>query len=135
MCAKANWRPLLAMWGIGLLACLGVTCNRNSAEPPADGREVAESFLKDIRENRLESAWKGTTAEFKSFMGLQRLRQLVKSSPAFKEPSELSDFRGVSLNGLSMAEYTFRPKSGKSTIKILLGREQDQWKVERVSVE
>ncbi len=132
---KARLRPLLATWGIGLLACLGVACNRGSAEPPADGREVAESFLKDIRENRLESAWSGTTAEFKSFMGLQRLRQLVRSSPTFKEPAELSDSRSVTLNGLSMAEYTFRPMSGKSTIKVLLGREQDQWKVERVSVE
>ncbi|MBX6311748.1 MAG: hypothetical protein IRY99_02320 [Isosphaeraceae bacterium] len=91
--------------------------------------------MRDIRDGKIDSAWSGTTAEFKSFMGREQFRAYVRAHRALSEPSEFSAAQAVSRNGLPMTEYIFRPRSGASTIKVLLAREQGQWKPERLTVE
>jgi hypothetical protein len=134
-CGRAARVLLFATVGLGLVTGLGAGCHSNS--PSDEGRGIAESFLTNIREGKVDSAWSGTTAEFKSFMGLEQLRKYVKGHPVVKEPAEFSGAQAVSPNGLSATEYVFHAPVGASasTIKVLLAREQGALKVERLTVE
>jgi hypothetical protein len=120
-----------------VVACLGVFLLRGSAAPPDEGRGIAEAFLAQIRDGDADSAWEGTTAEFKSFMGRDRFRRFVETHPALMDAAEFTGFQMTSPQGLPLAECTFRSQSGSesATIKVLLAREEGEWKVERVSVE
>jgi len=103
--------------------------------PPDNGQEIAASFLAEIRAGRVDSAWEGTTAELKSFMGKERFRRFVRAQPALKQPAEPVGSAMISVQGLSRAQCTFRPQSGKGTLKVLLASEDGQWKVERLDIE
>lgn len=106
------------------------------AEVPADvADQTASLFLEDIRNDRLDAAWNGTTAEFKSFMGKDRLRQFVRTHSVLEEPAQFSQCQMVSINGIPLAECAFRPSKSPSTIRVLLADEDGQWKVERLLVE
>lgn len=133
---RSAWPVLLVVVGLVLVAWVGVGWFRGTSAPSEDeGRAIAESFLVNLRGGKIDTAWNGTTAEFKSFMGLDRLRGYVKANRVLKEPCDLLRSQAVTPNGLPMVEYDFRPRSGASTIKVLLAREQSEWKVERLSVE
>ena len=108
---------------------------RNQEVPADEADKTASLFLEDIRNDRVDAAWSGTTAEFKSFMGKDRLRQFVGTHSVLKEPAEFSQFQMVSINGIPLAECAFRSSKGVSTIRILLANEAGQWKVERLLVD
>ena len=55
---------------------------RKAARPPP-------RFLDELRAGRLEPAWQGTSTEFKSLMGLENLRDYVKTHPALKAPGRV----------------------------------------------
>ncbi|NLS90982.1 MAG: hypothetical protein GXX96_02190 [Planctomycetaceae bacterium] len=108
---------------------------RNEEVPADVADKTASLFLEDIRHDRVDAAWSGTTAEFKSFMGKDRLRQFVRTHSVLKEPTEFLEFQMISINGLPLAECTFRSSIGASTIHVLLANEAGQWKVERLLVD
>lgn len=101
-----------------------------------DARPLAETFLAELRTgktDRIDAAWTGTTAEFKSNQGREQFRRWVKGQKRLSEPAE---FRGCDMaerNGLRVADCRFACPSGG--VRVLLAREDGQWKVERVLAE
>jgi len=129
---------LLALVLVAVTAAIGLVAFslfQRAMAPPDDGQQIAAAFLDDLRSNRIDAAWAGTTAEFKSFMGRDRLNAYFRSHPILKMPAEFSEFREHEANGIPLMVYTFRVTSASAAIQVLLAREQGQWKVERLTVE
>ena len=134
---------------LAVLLCLGISCGGLSSSAPDDGQAAAEAFLDAIRKGQVEPAWTGTTAEFKSLIGLDTLREYVLETPAdFVESRMIESGRGP------MARYTFhavaptktKGKAGKAakdaksapvdvTIQVTTCRTDGAWKVERLALE
>lgn len=126
---------VLAVLGLATVCLLVVRSLQRAAAPPDNGRKIAAAFLDDLRNNRVDAAWAGTTAEFKSFLGRERLHAFVRSRPVLKTAVEFSDAQELAANGIRLMAYTFRAATAPAVIGVLLAREQGQWKVERLTVE
>lgn len=103
--------------------------------PPAlpgldEGRAVAEAFLQELREGRPDQAWKSTTAEFKSAQGQESFQREVQPIEYLKGPLEFVSVQTVMVHNQRRSEYLFRAKTGES-VRIVLGREEGGWKVDR----
>ena len=96
------------------------------------GREIATAFLAEIRRGNVDAAWEGTSAEFKSLLGLEGMRTYVKKHPGLKKEAEFTREAKVESNGLSLAEVVFREPTGGAEVKVLLAPEGGTWKVERL---
>src|SRR3954447_18738370 len=127
-------RGRIALVVLALAFIGGPGCSRTAPEADA-GREIASAFLDEIRQGRVDAAWAGTTAEFKSMLGLEGLRAFVRKNRALREPAEFVTFAPVERNGLSLAEYSFRTAKAKKPVKVILALEDGAWKVERLSLE
>lgn len=95
--------------------------------PPPDGAEIAAEFLAQVRAGRFEVAHAGTSKEFKSFMGRDELRKFVKENPALGKPV-------TPLESGAPLQFAFAPVGVKGVIRVGLGFENDEWKVESLSV-
>ncbi len=126
---------VLAVLGLAAISWLVLGSLRRVSAPPDNGGEIAAAFLDDIRNNRIDAAWEGTTAEFKSFLGRERLHAFVRSQPVLKTALEFSGSRELEANGIRLIAYTFRAPTAPAAVQVLLAKEQDQWKVERLTVE
>lgn len=120
--------PLLVV----LAAAAGWYWLRPSTQPGLDeGRSVAESFLEAIRAGTPEAAWESTTAEFKSASGRESFVSQVRALPALREHLEFISAQTVTVQNEPRTEYLFRePKTG-ATVRIVIGKEAGQWKVDR----
>lgn len=98
------------------------------------GRDIASRFLTEVREGKVDAAWSGTTAEFKSALGRDAFRQFVRSKKALKSAAEFQQCQESTANGLKFQECTFRAAGG-GTIRVTLASEAGQWKVERLAVD
>lgn len=132
-----RWAKRLGM--IATLATLVLAgCTGTTSEVGEEGRAIAARFLDELRTGRLEPAWQDASTEFKSLMGLESLRDYVKTHPALKAPAIYAESRTFEGDGRAMAEYVFhastkrRGKSILSTIKVLLAAGEDGWKVEHL---
>jgi hypothetical protein len=123
-----------------LVALLGPAawpgCSSSTPDPDAS-RSTAAKFLDEIRAGKVSNAWEGTTTEFKSLLGREGLEGYVRAHPALKEkePADFVSFNTAERNGLPLGECAFRSASRKSSIKVLLAREDGAWKVERLTVD
>ena len=126
---------VLAVLGLTTIAWLALWSFRRASSPPDNGREIAAVFLDDIRNNRVDAAWEGTTAEFKSFLGRERLHAFVRSQPLLKTALEFSGAQELEANGIRLIACTFCAPPTSPAVKVLLAKEQGQWKVERLTVE
>ena len=130
---------LVVLFGLeaGLAGCGGSFLGGSSG----DGRGAATQFLTELREGRLEPAWQGTTSEFKSLMGLENLRDCVKTHPALKGPADYVEARDAARDGRTMVEHVFRAEGrirGKpvtSTVKVLVAAGDGDWGVEHLRIE
>ncbi len=134
-------RGRIALVVVALASAGGSGCSQSAPEADA-GRAIASAFLDEIRQGRVDAAWDGTTAEFKSRLGLEGLRGLVRKNRALREPAEFVAFAPVERDGLKLAEYSFRTAKGKGKksakevlVKVILAREDGAWKVEWMSLE
>jgi hypothetical protein len=124
-----------------LVSLITAGCGRSGSEVNEDGRAIAAQFLDELRAGRLESAWKSSSTEFKSLMGLENLRDYVKTHPALKAPAEFTESRTIDGASRDTAEYVFhattrsRGKEVHATIKVLLALGDEGWKVEHLNVE
>ncbi|MFO0951235.1 MAG: hypothetical protein U0835_08800 [Isosphaeraceae bacterium] len=120
------------------LALVVSACGGPGSGGDADGRQAAAQFLEEIRAGRVAPAWQGTTAEFKSFRGLENLGQYVKSHPALTGKAELVESRA---SGRGLFEHVFRcmtqikGKEVRSTVKVLVAPNDRAWGVEALTVE
>jgi hypothetical protein len=126
---------VLAILGLATVSWLVLWSLRRASAPPDNGREIAAAFLADIRNHRVDAAWEGTTAEFKSFLGRERLHAFVRSQPVLKADLAFSESQEREANGIRLLAYTFRAASPAAAVQVLLAKEQGHWKVERVTVE
>jgi hypothetical protein len=116
-------------------------CGRSAGQWDEQARTSAVQFLDELRTGRLEPAWQSCSTEFKSLMGLENLRDYVKTHAALKSPAEFTEARPIDRNGQTMAECRFRgtwKQRGKevtTTIKVLVASADEGWKVEQVAVE
>ncbi|WP_422930798.1 hypothetical protein [Singulisphaera sp. PoT] len=124
---------------LSLLIAAG--CSKGASEANDEGRAVAVQFLDELRAGRLKPAWENSSTEFKSLMGVENLRDYIKSHPALKAQAEFAESRTVDREGRSLAEYVFhataqvRKKPVPATIKVILASGHEGWKVERLAVE
>jgi len=107
-------------------------------EPPVPSQApqtVAADFVEELRTNRIDTAWAGTTAEFKSFLGRERLRDFVLSKAILRQPLEFSGVEQQAINGISFMACTFHSPHKSDLVRVLLANDSGQWKVERLLVE
>lgn len=144
-------RSLLALGSVAL-ACVGISCGGASAARDDEGKQVAATFLDEIRAGRIEPAWQTTSVEFKSLMGSSSLRDYARTHPALKGQAEFVESQPVSSSGGRLVEYQFRatppPLKGGSkksaasktpptpkTIRVMVSFNEAPPKVERVATE
>lgn len=121
---------LVAIFVVAVAAAIWLW-TRPGSKPDADaGRAVAETFLGDLREGRAPQAWDSTTAEFKSAQGKESFARSVRPLKFLKEPLDFVSVQEVAVGDQARSEFLFRAKTGE-TVRIVLGREDDQWKVDR----
>lgn len=127
------------MIGLLALALCGVGCGGGAAPGGDDAAKAAEAFLGELREGRVEPAWEATSAEFKSLMGLDALRDLLKKNTALNGALE---FVGTRAGPAGLTECDFRgtnvPRRGKSRpveVRVVLGPGGAGWVVEKLAVE
>ncbi|AMV38725.1 hypothetical protein [Planctomyces sp. SH-PL62] len=126
---------LIALIGAG---CAGSGGGGGAADAP---REAASRFLDEVRAGRLQPAWEGASTEFKSLMGVENLRDLVRAHPPLKSPAEFVESRAIDRDGVRQAECVFharakvRGKEVAATITVLVAPDSDGWKVERLGVQ
>lgn len=127
---QAKLVVLLVLFVVLLLAALWLW-SRPSSQPGLDaGQAVAESFLTELREGHVPQAWESTTAEFKSAQGKEAFARDVKPVKFLKDSLDFVSMQTVSVGDQPRSEYLFRAKSGE-TVRIVLGREDGAWKVDR----
>lgn len=129
---------VIAIVAIAALVLIWLTVRWFSGPPRLvqdDGRKTAEGFLLAVREGKVDEAWTGTTAEFKSLMGQEEFRKTVKGSQELLSPTEFEGFESKPRDGLALAEYKFRPLRGSGKVVVLLAPEGNSWKVERVAID
>lgn len=120
-------------FAIGLLA-LPSGCSPKA--DPDEARVAADNFLSQIIGGETELAWKETTSEFKSYMGADRLKSLVRSSPALRaEAAEFRDCTPANVEGLNLMQCDYLSHDEKHIIRVLLDHDGQRWRVERVYVE
>jgi hypothetical protein len=96
-----------------------------------EGRAIAQAFLDAIRAGTPEAAWEATSAEFKSASGREAFVSQVRQLPALREAVEFISAQTVTVQNEPRTEYLFRePKTG-TTVRIVIGKEARQWKVDR----
>jgi hypothetical protein len=108
----------------------------DSAPQTNVARETADLFLERIRSGDFKSAWESTTTDFKSDEGLASFTAHAKKQVPSKEPLEFVEMKEIQVFGLTRWECVYRaPKQPDKTIRILIGNEQDAWRVEQIKVE
>lgn len=139
---KRGW-PNSRGLSVALIALVLTGCGQAAGTDGDEARTVAAQFLGELRAGRYEPAWQGTSVEFKSLMGVENLRDYVKTHPALSAPAESIETRTVDRDGHAMTESLFRAtppaRRGKepipATIKVLLAHGDEGWKVEHLSVD
>ena len=105
------------------------------AQPDVDeGRRIAEAFLADIREGRLEQAWESTTAELKSAEGREAFSRRMRKYPFLKSQLDFVSAQTVTVQDRPRTEYHFRSTGGDS-VRLIVANEAGMWKVDRLIVE
>ena len=65
-------------------------------------RTAADLFLDDLRAGQPEPVWQGCSTEFKSLVGVENLRDNVKTHSALKSAAEFTKARPIERNGQTM---------------------------------
>ncbi|MFN0054199.1 MAG: hypothetical protein ACKV0T_18640 [Planctomycetales bacterium] len=132
-----NARVMVIVVAAALVGSAWYFWPRNKGVAPAEeaGRPVVDAFLSDVREDRVDVAWDSASAEFKSDLGREAFHASVLRHPILKAPLQFASYRPNVTHGITRGEYTFRGEEVPQTVKIMVAREQEQWKVERLIVE
>lgn len=125
--ARKPWTLILTLGLgalVGLLVLLGMGIwlflPASTPQPGAEGKEIALTFLEQVRLGKTAEAWTGSSAEFKSYMGKDTLRDLAKKTPALREKTEFVSMEATRVNGLDRKIFTFRAPKSLKQIKVTL---------------
>jgi|SRR5438094_5540725 len=108
------------------------------AEDSQQSQKVVESFLADIRADKLDNAYQATTKEFKDHLSQKEFEDLVKKHPALKERPVAG--MNTNMNAPqpgspqafpSMYQYSYKAqtKDGKDKIDIAITVEKEDGKM------
>ncbi len=135
-------------WPLGLVGGAGLVClllggagyywfgaSGSVAQPGEEGKEIASSFLDQVREKKWTAAWDQTGPEFRSYMGLETFKTYVAKHPALKEKIEYKGMNKRSVNGLDRVEFHFQSSQSAKKIDIVLAPDQGRFKVEHFESE
>ena len=114
-----------------VLTGLVAGCSGGVPEPDAS-RGIAEKFLTEIRGGRAAAAWDSTTAEFKSARGKEAFLREIRPDKVLKTELQFVSQQSVKVQEQDRPELLFRGAEGRE-IRIVLGPENNQWKVDRWS--
>ncbi len=123
---------------LGLLLAVAALagCGRSSAQPSTEeATAVGTLFLERIRHGSAAEAWQSTTAEFKSALGQDRFVRYVADRPVLGQPLTFRDAQTVVINEQPRVECAFRHAETGAVVKLLIGREHDTWRVDRLTIE
>jgi len=107
------------------------------AEDAQQSQKAVDTFLADIRADKLDSAYQSTTKEFKERLSQKEFEELIKKHPALKERPTSS----INMNPQnppvspqafpSMYQYTYKAqgKDGKDKIDIAITVEKEDGKM------
>jgi|GEM_PF-1443947 len=113
--------------------CAVYLWTRPASQPALDaGRQVADTFLTQLRDGRPEQAWTATTAEFKSAQGKESFVRQVKPVKYLKEPLIFVSVQTVQVGDSPRTEYLYQAATGEN-VRLVLGRDGQSWKVDRWS--
>ena len=96
------------------------------------GKAEADSFLEKLRKGQIDQAWQSAASDFKSYMGKDTLRTLVKKNPALKELAKQVD--GDSHNGDARNVYEYLSQKSSKRIAIGVALENGQPKVDSLEI-
>ena len=99
------------------------------AVPADDPQAVAVAFLGQVRAGQADQAWESTGVEFKSFMGRDQFRLLVKKHPELKGPAT----PGEVVNEGTLRSCSFM--CGKLKLAVVVAAAEGRWRVEGVRVD
>lgn len=103
---------------------------------PEVGKEVAELFLKQIREGNADAAWQSTTADFKSDEGRESFARYVRDHSFVWPALEFQEYRRGELNGLPRGQCIYQISAKTALpiaiqqVRIAVAKEEETWKVE-----
>lgn len=120
---------------VGGAAYYWMTSAGTVAQPGEDGKEIALSFLDQVREKKWNAAWDQTGPEFRSYMGLETFKGYVAKHPALKEKAEFKGMSRKSVNGLDRVEFHFQSSKTTKKIEIVLAPDQGRFKVEHIEAD
>lgn len=134
-----RWPWIVAAAVIGVVVLVVVVVFYRNTHPSTlsvnEGLPLAEQFLELIRQGKPDEAWAVTSAEFKSIMGKESFRALVKAKPALRGPAKFQTLRPVEKSELNLAAMVFKPEKGTQQIVVTLGCSAGKWQVEALSFE
>ena len=120
-----------------LAGLVGVACwvwMRPALNPSIDeGRAVANAFLAGLRNGKAGDTWTATTPEFKSAEGRERFLARLKKNGWLLDPMVFSSSQQVKVNGTERIEFVFTSEKTGKPVRLLVGQDQRQWKVDRLS--
>ena len=106
------------------------------ATPKDDPSEIAAAFLAELQTGdkaRIDAAWDGTSAEYKSYKGKEEFRKFVLKTREFQLPAETFGRETLDAYGRRMESILF--KTGGKTVRVDLAPNDGKWKVERIAFE
>jgi len=126
-----------ALAAVALMILAAVACRawmRPAPNPSIDeGRAVADAFLSGLRGGKPSGIWATTTSEFKSAEGRERFSARLKKNAWLSEPMVFSSAQQVNVNGTERLEFVFTSEKSGKPVRLLVGRDQGEWKVDRLS--
>ncbi len=132
--AKRRGQAKTAVLVVTLLVTTAIAIwlwTRTGSQPAFEaGRSVGEEFLRALQHGHPDQAWESTTAEFKSAQGKEAFMRDVNSVKFLQQPLDFVSVQSVTVAEQPRTEYLFRGKTGE-TVRILLGLEDGEWKVDR----
>lgn len=128
---------LLAILLIGAAAAAWLWLSVPSRPSVDAGRAVTDAFLAKIRDGNADDAWQSTTAEFKSAEGKETFRRRAAKTPSLKLPLQFVSTQTVAVGDQPRDEYLYQAASGgkMATVRVLIGEENGEWKVDRLTAE
>ncbi|MBL9163100.1 MAG: hypothetical protein JNL18_10225, partial [Planctomycetaceae bacterium] len=99
----------------------------------SQGRAVAESFLHNVSDGKAGDAWESSTAELKSIEGRESFMKKTSSAPILHEPLEFASTQEVKVQDSPRTEFLYTSMKSGKMVRVLVGYDQGQWKVDRLT--
>lgn len=105
--------------------------NRQSVEME---KPIADTFLKLITNGKIEEAWDGTSAEFKSYMGKAQFKSTVAMNPFLKKELTFEKAEKDEKSKM-LTNCSYMDANRKKKIIVIIGPDPDTVRVQGMKIE